>query len=97
MTVFCKRALAFPKPDPKPGTDPMFKLAPQEFGYDVPEWLKDNDSFKHCVETGNIIIIDKPQNIDKAIKDPNPKREAAQQEKSAAELGVLDGGEAAKG
>lgn len=96
MTVFSKRALAFPKPDPEVNEDPMYKLPPQQFSYDVPVWISKNKSFKHCVEAGTVIVVDKPQNIDKAIKDPVPKREGKQHEKAAAELGILDGGEAKK-
>jgi hypothetical protein len=97
MTIFSKKCLAFPNPNCTGEKDKMINCPSQAFTYNVPDALKKQGYFMGAVKNGDIVIIDKPQNVDEVLKDgTTPKRNGAQHEATAEALGILDGGEPAK-
>jgi hypothetical protein len=92
MTIFSKKSFAFPNPSSTDEKDKYILCEAQKFTYDFPEGLTKNGYFKAAVARGDIVIIDKPQNIDKVVKDPRPTRTKSKIEQSAEALGIFDGG-----
>jgi hypothetical protein len=92
MTIFSKKSFAFRNANSTSEKDRRIKCPAQTFTYDVPEFLLKDDYFNSAVARGDVVIIDKPQNIDKVLKDPRPSRTKTKLEEKAETLGIIDGG-----
>jgi hypothetical protein len=95
MTVFSKKSFAITNPNSLNKEDREFRLPDQTFTHDLPEWLQDLPAFRRRVKDGDIIVMDTPKQIDTVLKKGTVgKRNGAHHEQGAADLGILDGGDA---
>ena len=98
MTVYSKRALAFPNPgatDPK-GGDGEIRLGYEQFNYNVPDGLREHPYFKANEAEGNLIVMETPKDVEKVTTGAPGKRANSDKEAKPEDLGIADGGEAKK-
>lgn len=98
MTVYSKRALAFPNPgatDPE-GRDGEIRLGYEQFNYNVPDGLREHPYFKANEAEGNLIVVESPKDVEKVVTGITPKRANVQKEAKPEDLGIADGGEVKK-
>ena len=98
MTVYSKRALAFPNPgatDPK-GQDGEIRFGCEQFNYNVPAGLREHPYFKANEAEGNLIVMETPKDVEKVTTGTPGKRANSDKEAKPEDLGIADGGEAKK-
>lgn len=90
MTVFSKKAFAFPNPD----GEKEFRLEAQGFAHNLPDKLRNDEYFKMCVADGDIVVMDSAKQLDDVLKNgTSGKRNKAVDEQPAEALGIIDGGD----
>lgn len=98
MTVYSKRALAFPNPDatdPK-GRDGEIRLGYEQFNYNVPDALQKDPYFAANKAEGNLIVVETTKDVEKIVAGTTSKRANSDKEAKPEDLGIADGGDAKK-